>query len=112
MKWLLEVILWFVLVGCAKINLPATPGSSCTDSSGTGVIGSDSNCYTCGGGNYAYYGYIAGYCGAPNGADVSCCSNTPVGNFDVVCSSTKPYLCSDGLCYSNYQSGLTCVYDP
>jgi hypothetical protein len=113
MKRLLELLFWFVLiVGCAKTDPPA-PGSVCQDSNGTGVVGNDNNCYTCTGGAYASYVYLAGYCGSANGAGIYCCSNNYIGHYNVTCNNPSyPYLCSNGLCYSGYQSGLYCVYDP
>jgi hypothetical protein len=104
---------WLYLVGCAPITPPAA-GSSCTSSGVTGVIGSDGNCWTCNSPSYAEYGYTAGYCGSENAAGVSCCSNNYVGSFNVSCYPSKPWLCSDGLCYSesNGNGSLYCVYDP
>lgn len=116
MKKLLLVLMFLIpQLGCSPIN-PPTPGSSCTGNNGlAGVVGSDSNCWTCSGSNYAYYGYTVGYCGSENGAGVSCCNNSYVGYGTVVCNKPGyPWLCDDGQCWSqsNGNGSLVCVYDP
>lgn len=113
MKQLLEFLFWFVLiVGCAKSDPPPSAGSFCTNNANVGgVVGNDGLCYTCTNGNYAFYGYLSGYCGSENSAGVSCCGNS----YNVVCSKPGyPWLCSDGNCWSqaNGNGSLYCVYDP
>jgi len=114
MKNVLFVLLLAVLLSCAPVTPPA-PGSACTSSGNSGVIGSDGNCWTCNSPNYAEYGYTSGYCGSENGAGVSCCNNSYIGYGSVVCNKPGyPWLCSDGNCWSqsNGNGYLACVYDP
>lgn len=98
------VILALILSACggANANQPACQTGA--------LLGSDNQCYSCNYGTAEYVGNEFGYCGSLSAGGVACCSTVFYNYGGISCYPSKPWLCSDALCYTS-DTGA-CVYVP